>query len=116
MTKLDEKTVAARLKGEQSRTLGNILSEDELPAQAFWLSSADEHGFRGAVIVHANDFMEAIMRANLLSVNPHGECQGMPIDADFASKIPEHWKNRCLTREECMQCDVELQAIKESLA
>ena len=106
--KLDQQTIDARIRSEQKRTLENIAAATELPGQAFWLSFAGEEGFRGAVIVHANDFVEAVMRSNLLGVNPHGEVQGMPIPADTASRIPERWKNRLLSREECGQFDAEM--------
>lgn len=105
---LDEKTVAARIRGEQERTIANVAAETKRPDTAFWLSFADASGFRGAVIVHANDFVEALMRCNLLDINPHGECQGMPIPAEGAAMIPEKWKYRILTREECAKFDEEM--------
>lgn len=104
---LDPATVQARIRGEQARTLLNIASETAPPEQGWWISFADET-FRGAVIVQANDFVEAIMRAHLAGINPGGEAQGMLIPAETAAKIPEHWKNRLLSREECQSFDAEM--------
>ncbi len=105
---LNEKTIAARIKGETARTLGNIAARTELPTKMFWLSFADDNGFRGAVIVHANDFLEAVMEANLHSINPHGECQGVEIPVGHV--IPDKWKYRLLDRAECERFDAEMMA------
>jgi hypothetical protein len=105
---MDEATIKARMQGEMERTLGNIVAEVERPSTAFWLSFADDDGFRGAVIVHANDFLEAIMRCNLEGINPHGECQGREIPLGSVLKIPERWKNRILSREDCVRFDAEM--------
>lgn len=107
---MDKTTIDARIRAEQQRTFGNIALEDSDPSSAVWLSFAGEEGFRGAIIIHANDFMEAIMRTNLLGINPHGEVAGMDIPAVAAAKIPAHWKNRLLNREECEKFDEEMSA------
>jgi hypothetical protein len=80
------------------------------PASAWWLSFADDEGFRGAIIIHANDFVDAFARVNLLNLNPGGECQGMPIPAEGAAQIDAKWKNRLLSRAECSQFDREMMA------
>jgi hypothetical protein len=100
---MDETTIAARIKGEQARTLGNIAARTELPRQQWWLSFADDTGFRGVVIVHAEGFMEALMETNLHHCNPHGECQGMPIPADVV--VPSTHTYRILDRAEAESLD-----------
>jgi hypothetical protein len=110
---MDDKTVAARIRAEQARTLANIAAEEAPPETAFWLSFAGEDGFHGAVIVHANDFMEAVMRTNLMGINPHGEVVGLDISPAHAKAIPAHWKNRLLNRDDCDQFEKEMSASAE---
>ena len=104
--KLDDKTVAARIHGEAVRTLENIASRTERPQQMWWLSFADDDGFRGAVIVHAEDFLTALMECNLRGINPHGECKGRPVPA--GAEIAEKWKYRILSRADCAAFDAEM--------
>ena len=109
MAKLSDKVVRARIRGEQRRVLANIAAQPERPATAYWLSFADDDGFRGAVIIHATEFIEAVMQATLHNINPHGECQGLEIPAAAAATIPEHWKYRLLSRAECEAFDKEME-------
>jgi hypothetical protein len=106
---VDKRTIDARIRGERVRAVENIVAEAQPPSAAWWLSFADEKEFLGAVIVHANDFVEAVMRTHIVGINPGGECKGMPISAEVAAMIPGHWKNRRLTREECAQFDEEME-------
>lgn len=108
----DKETVAAMIKGERARTIANISARTERPGCAWWLSFADDEGFRGALIIHANDFREAVMEANLRGLNPHGECKGLEVPAAMAALIPEEWKYRLLSRNDCEQFDKEMEAIK----
>jgi hypothetical protein len=108
MPNLDEATVAALIKMEQARTIDNILTRLERPKNVWWLSFADNDGFRGAVIIHGEDFLTALMECNMRKINPHGECQGAEFSEEGAQKIPEHWKNRILSHEECEQFDREM--------
>lgn len=103
-----ERTLKARIRKFQKQSLENIASRTARPGQAFWLSFADSAGFRGAVIVHAEDFLTAITECNLRGINPHGECQGVPISAEDARLIPEKWKYRILSRADCEQFDREM--------
>jgi hypothetical protein len=104
------RTLKARLHKERDRTLEQIATRTETPKRAFWLSFAGDGGFRGAVIVHAEDFTTAVMECNLRGINPHGECQGMEIPTEATAQIPDKWKNRILSREECKQFDEEMSA------
>lgn len=90
----------------------NIYAQTERPSEAYWLSFADDDGFRGAVIIHATEFTEAVMQASLRGLNPHGEVAGMKIPAAVAATIPEGWKYRLLSREECTSFDKEMTAGK----
>lgn len=111
-----ERTLKARILKEQVRTITQIATRNEAPKGAFWLSFAGDDGFHGAVIVHAEDFVTAIMECNLRGINPHGECQGMEIPADAAVQIPDKWKNRILSRSECADFDAEMSGTKKGEA
>lgn len=103
-----ERTIKERIRKEQERTLTAIATRTEIPAGAFWLSFAGDDGFHGAVIVHADDFVMAVMECHLRQINPHGEVQGMEIPPDVAARIPDKWKNRILSRQECAEFDKEM--------
>lgn len=51
---------------------------------AWWLSFADDDGFRGVALVDAEDFPSAHLRASILGLNPGGEVVGfeLPDDGD----------------------------------
>lgn len=67
----------------------------------WWLSFADESGFKGALVIKARGFTEALLIANLTNLNPQGEVKGaeLPIDA----VIPEEWKNKLISKAEIEQ-------------
>lgn len=72
-----ERTLKARIKKFQDSAVANIKSrKGEQPKEAWWLSFADEGGFRGALIIHAEDFTTAVMESTIRGLNPHGEVQG----------------------------------------
>ncbi len=104
---MDPETVKARIRSEKMRALTNIARAPE-PETAWWLSFVGEEGFRGVVIVQANDLIEAIMRTVLGNLNPGGQVGGMEIPAEIAAMIPEPWKNRLLSREDCARFDLEM--------
>lgn len=106
-----ERTLKAKILKEQIRTIAQMAERTGIPEGAFWLSFAGDDGFHGAVIVHAEDFFTAVMECNLRGINPHGECQGMPIPPEVAANIPDKWKNRILTREECGEVDREMASL-----
>ncbi len=95
---MDEKTIQARIKGERERCIANIAARTELPKQQWWLSFADQNGFRGCVITHANEFTEALTDATLHNCNPGGECRGLPIPPHKV--VPLEWTYRTLSRAE----------------
>lgn len=46
----------------------------------WWLSFADEAGFKGAVIVpDVEEFLAAVLLTHALGLNPGGECVGFPM-------------------------------------
>lgn len=106
---MDQKTIDARLQGEAVRVLENISAQESIPRQLWWLSYAGDEGFRGAVIVAGSEFTEAVMRVNLLGINPGGEIQGMPVPEQAIDLIPDKWKNRLLSRAECEEFDKEME-------
>lgn len=100
-----ERTLKARIQKVQRECCEIIAKREKRPATAFWLSFADETGFKGAVIVHAENFMTALMEANVRGINPHGECRGLEIPEEKTQHIPESWKNRILSRKDCEDFD-----------
>lgn len=66
----------------------------------WWLSYADDNGFRGVVITRAESFMAACTRARALDVSPGGQVQGfeLPPEADDDIKLTD--LDRCLTEAE----------------
>lgn len=100
-----ERTLKARMARDWERSLELIAARIERPRTVWWLSFADEISFRGAVVIHAEDFITAIIETTIRHINPGGECQGMPAPEDVAVKIPEEWKNRLLSRTECEELD-----------
>jgi hypothetical protein len=69
----------------------------------WYLSFADpEHGWKGGVIVLAHGFATALLEAQRLRINPHGEVTGHPIPND---KTPApKFRNRLLTKAELEEC------------
>lgn len=103
--KRGQKTVDAIIHGEVARSIENIAAQTARPNPAFWLSFVRDGKFRGALIIHADDFTEALTRSHLMKLNPGGEVAGKFIPARWAADIPEHWKNRLLSRTDIEQFD-----------
>lgn len=55
-----------------------------------------DDGFRGVAIVHANDFLEAVMECNLHGCNPHGQVQGVPVPPQVV--FPKEFTYRILDK------------------
>jgi hypothetical protein len=66
----------------------------------WWLSFADDDGFRGVVIVEASSFMDAVMMTHVFGINPGGEARGWEVPERELHKIPEHHVGRLLSIEE----------------
>jgi threonine dehydrogenase-like Zn-dependent dehydrogenase len=91
------------------------------PRGLWYLSYADDDGFRGGLYLEAHGPASAALRANMEKLSPGGEVMVIgPVPAD---KIPpQNFWNRLLTREELQQADPdeewktleELEAEKES--
>jgi hypothetical protein len=81
--------------------------EDEVcanPLGLWYLSYADDDGFRGGVYIEANGPTSAVMTASMAKLSPGGEVLIVgPVPED---KIPDHkfW-NRLLTKAELQQSD-----------
>lgn len=63
----------------------------------YWLSFADDLGFRGVVILEADSFDGALTKSHRAGVNPGGEVQGFLLPA-FAVP-PTEFRNRLLDKE-----------------
>lgn len=64
----------------------------------FYLSFADEQGFRGGLIIAGSDFLHAVANARVLGLNPGGEVAGKDI-TDFPEP-PAEFVGRLLSRED----------------
>lgn len=77
----------------------------------FWLSYVDPSAsagsrFLGACIVGPTDaFLGAVALAHVRKCSPGGEVAGAEIPPGIEAKIPETYRNRLLTREECESFD-----------
>jgi hypothetical protein len=100
-----ERTLKARTEKEATRAVEVILNRDQTPKTVFWLSFVGKEGFRGVVIVHAEDFLTALMETNLRGINPQGECQGAVLPEELAARIGPEWKNRILSKADCQRFD-----------
>lgn len=80
------------------RVSAHLRQEESQPYRWWYLSYADDTGFRGAVVVRARGFIGATMLANSLRISPGGECRGQ----DFRPEcVPAaHLTNRLLTMED----------------
>ena len=77
----------------------------------YWLSFADGdrpkgEQFLGACTVRAADFIESVMAAHLLGINPGGCVEGFACDPGI--EVPDKYVERLLTRAECEAMDREL--------
>ena len=55
--------------------------------RTYWLSFADDSGFKGVVILHAANFELAFAESHLLGLNPGGEIQSIEVPMEIAQKI-----------------------------
>lgn len=61
----------------------------------WWLSFADEDGFKGVVILEAYGHADALLRSDELGLNPGGEVQMFTVDPE---DHPEALRNRLLKK------------------
>jgi hypothetical protein len=85
----------------------------------FWVSFCDPdkpqgQKFLGACLVEGDTLVEAIEEARRLGINPGGEALGVVGDPETVKIIPDHWKNRLLTKAECDKMDKEVLALQEA--
>ncbi len=78
----------------------------------WWLSFANGDlpagtQFLGVAIVEATQFVEAVMRAHALGINPGGEVQGTQLGPEALERVDAKWLNRLLTKAECTAFDEE---------
>ena len=76
----------------------------------YWLSFCDPEkpqgsAFLGVSIVAAATFEDAIGVAWNEGVNPGGEVAGIDLPDDMAARVPDEYKTRLLTREQCAALD-----------
>ncbi len=47
----------------------------------FWLSYADDEGFRGVIVTEADDLLSAVAKVGLMGISPGGEVYGCVVTA-----------------------------------
>jgi hypothetical protein len=94
----------------EDRVLEILEEEASQPAGWWYLSFADDDGFRGGVFVWAQGFATAITVTRALKINPGGQVMGVPALDDWMP--PEKYQHRLLTLAELSQLD-EMISIKE---
>ena len=67
----------------------------------WWLSFADDGGFRGVVVAEGPDFLSAIRHVHELGISPGGQVRGVPIPATHIVAIAAGDRNRILSAEDC---------------
>lgn len=78
----------------------------------WYLSFADDDGFRGAAIVEADTMLEAVRQTNVIGINPHGEVCGVRYPDDVP--LPDtKYLNRLLTKEDVQKAEPGAQSIEE---
>jgi hypothetical protein len=66
----------------------------------WWLSFADDDGFRGVAIVQAGDVIEGVTEAWRLEINPGGGVLSVQIPDERLSLYPVEMRNVLLNREQ----------------
>ena len=74
----------------------------------WWLSYADDSGFKGAVMVEANNLVSACIASRIMHLSPGGQVRGVEFPGDAATMVPDHWKNRLLSKEDVSRFDREM--------
>jgi hypothetical protein len=82
-------------KARRAQILTDELSQ---PLRWFYLSFADDDGFRGAVIIEARGQAHALQATHKLGINPGG--QVMTWEIREGAPLPEAVKNRLLSKED----------------
>jgi hypothetical protein len=82
------------------------------PKHWIYLSFAKpDTGFAGCVYVEAHGLITAVIRANELGINPHGQIVG--VDVPDEHLIPEEYRNRLLTKEEHDKSGITLHSLAD---
>jgi hypothetical protein len=90
---LDE---AARLR----RMISEEMVQSKLVQSWFYISFADDDGFRGGCYIQAFGPASAMLRANVEKISPGGEARVFPIPREAERMIPADARNRLLTKAE----------------
>lgn len=89
------------------------MARESVPEAAVWSlvftdpSQPPGEGFRGAVLIRAAGYLEALHEAHRLGCAPPGDARGVPLPLDVPI-APEMMAPRILTREECLRVGDEL--------
>jgi hypothetical protein len=85
------------LETMEPRLREKIQKELKEPARLWYLSFADESGWKGACIVPAAGILTAVLVCNRLGINPGGEVLAIPVPDHVAPLLPRETVGRLLT-------------------
>ncbi|ARB13830.1 hypothetical protein Ccr2_gp299 [Caulobacter phage Ccr2] len=66
----------------------------------WWLSFADDTGFLGVAVLHAESFDAALRKSGATGLNPGGSVQGVPLPEEYVPAEP--YRNRLLNAAEAI--------------
>lgn len=95
------------------RAMEVLARESVEPMRWFYLSFADDDGFRGAAIVEAKGILGATLYCNLLGINPGGEVMAIPIPEDQLADIPKDAKDVLLSKDRLNQIFSDVKTFRE---
>jgi len=105
--------MAPLTKEQFEARLDELLKQEKDKPQQFWyLSWADDDGFRGAAITKASGFVTARTILSMLGVNPLGQCAGVPIPEGLEPKDGKYL-NRLLQLDELTAIFGEMKTMKQ---
>jgi hypothetical protein len=87
-----------RVKEQMTEEMGQ-------PEGMMWLSFADDaaEGFKGVVIIRAHGLTDALMKCNVMKINPGGEVSGHMIPEEYWDRCPLEVQNKLLSKVELQQ-------------
>jgi hypothetical protein len=93
-----------------------VLEADPLAPERLWYMSFCDgdrpkgEQFLGSLYIRGKSFCGAVSKSHLLGLNPGGEILFVEVPLDVASRVPEEWIGRLLSREELAQQDAAMAA------
>lgn len=71
----------------------------------FWLSFADDDGLLGVALVEGTSELEAVRAAHTRGCNPGGEVMMVEFPVELATRVPDDWRDRLLSKADVDRLD-----------